>query len=641
MKQSFVSFDVFDTCLIRRCGRPEKIWDLMADSLFEKDDFRNRLSFIGNRSAIEEMLRDENPFPTLNDIYNSLNASQWGFDAEWMMQMEMEIEEKELFPNPSVLNRIKKFRKKGFHICFVSDMYLPSCFIKKILAKYDFFEDGDKVFVSAECKSSKFDGSLFDYVFKETKTKPKQWIHFGDNKESDYLVPKSKGMNAVWVSETDFSEIEKRWLDNAKFYAHKHEIELWTGLCRNVRMLLGNSERVERAVDLISSLYVPYVLYVLDMAQRKNIKKIFFLARDARIFLKIAGQFEIQYSGIELKYLNLSRRLLYPCVFYDLSEDEMELTIYQCGGLSAGKVLEYLGLDWNGLSISTKNAYRANRILSSKGELRAFAKILKDNDANELLKNAANKRKLLLEYLEQEGMLDGNKNATVDLGWIGSSRCILNYVLRKERYSASTSFYWGYGKRLLRGNVDDELFVFQHQYDLYQFTGAVWFAEYYASINEEGSTKSLKKELGKIVPVKGKTNFVDSDLVCCNEYSVETFAANLRNFQVDQDALYDIFLCCGLKSLQKMIEKPSSRDISFFSNIETENFGRVSKMTSPLKLKNIFSLLVWGVPAIPQWAAASVKRSFGPFSKLFVRLCAATAKSTFAHRLRLWWDVRK
>ena len=69
MKREYVSFDVFDTCLIRRCGLPYKIWDLMADRLFGKDDSRGRLSFTGNRGYVEELLSKTSSFPNLDDIY--------------------------------------------------------------------------------------------------------------------------------------------------------------------------------------------------------------------------------------------------------------------------------------------------------------------------------------------------------------------------------------------------------------------------------------------------------------------------------------------------------------------------------------------------------------------------------------------
>ena len=168
----------------------------------------------------------------------------------------MEIEEQELFPNPEMLSTVNQYREKGFKIAFVSDMYLPTSFIRKMLVKLGFCLESDLVFVSAECKASKYNGKLFQFVFNETKTKAKEWIHYGDNKLSDYYVPKLKGIKAFHVSNTGFTDQEKNWIDEAQFYSNKHEIELWAGLCRLTRLQNEQNFAVTMAIDFIITLSV-------------------------------------------------------------------------------------------------------------------------------------------------------------------------------------------------------------------------------------------------------------------------------------------------------------------------------------------------------------------------------------------------
>lgn len=640
MKRTFVSFDIFDTCLIRRCGEPHKIWDLMAEELFDKDDVRGRLSFVGNRRVVEQKLMDENPYPTLQDIYDELNISQWGLVPEDVIQLEKYIEEKELFPNPKMLEIVKRYRFEGFSIAFISDMYLPSELLKRILMKFGFCHVDDRVYVSAECKATKNEGSLFDYVFKDTNTTAKQWIHYGDNEKSDYLKPKSKGIKSYWVNDACFTDEERRWISEARFYTHKHEIELWAGLCRFARVNLDESESTERAVDLISSLYVPYVQYILEQSQKKEIKTLYFLARDAHIFLKIAEQFKDNYPGIELRYLKLSRRSLYPCVFYEVNDYEMELTICQCIAQTATKALEYVGLEWNSLSKKTKTLFNANYRFTSARKARRFAKALIENDRTLILKNSLEKRQLLLGYLKQEGVLGTSKIASVDLGWIGSCRCILNYILKKEGYGTCDAFYWGASSILMNGRFEDKLNVFQRQYDISQYSnGSVLFFEHYASINNEGSTVGYEAASDtKVHPVEKKTNSVDLTLTSKNEQVLmkvsSYYASNLFNNQ----AIYEIFLCCGMKQLQNIQDYPQKRDLLFFSFIETENFGTVVKLVQPLLLKNILALLIWGIPAEPQWLSAAEKKTFGVFAGAFRKLYVFTSKTKIAHLFRLWWN---
>lgn len=639
MKRTFLSLDIFDTCLIRKCGEPRKIWDLMADELFDKEDYCGRLSFVGNRSVVEKRMMDENFYPTLNDIYEEFDVSQWGFESSQIMQLEMELEERELCPNPQMLDVVNKYRLEGFSVSFISDMYLPSVFLKKILVKHGFCKENEKVYVSAECKASKNDGSLFDYVFKDTGTKAKQWIHYGDNEKSDYLEPKSKGVKSFWIKNTLFTEEEKRWISDARFYTHKHEIELWAGLCRYARVNLDDSECTERAVDLISSLYIPYVRYIMDVSKEQEISVLYFLARDAHIFLQIAEQFKNRYPNVELKYLKLSRRSLYPCVFYEVNDYEMELTICQCIAQTAKKSVEYIGLKWESLSPKTRNQFSADYRFTSVRKAKAFAKCLIENDRKMILEKSSNYREMLLGYLRQEGVLGFRKIASVDLGWIGSCRCILNYILKKEKYRTCDAFYWGASNMLMNGTIDDRLYVFQRQYDISHYSsGSVLFFEHYASINDEESTVGYIKKKNEFFPIKKKTNDVDREMVVLNESVLTWFAKKYMSTALDREAMRDVFLCCGLRQLQNLQDKPNSRELKFFSFISTENFGCVIKLVQPLLLKNIFALLVWGIPAEPQWLPAAVKKTFGPFAELFVKTYNYTSRTKLAHLLRLWWN---
>lgn len=639
MKRTFVSFDIFDTCLIRRCGEPRKIWDLMANVLFDKENDQGRLSFVGNRCVIEQKLMDENPYPTLQNIYDELNVSQWNLESSKIVQLEMDTEEAEISPNPRMLEILRKYRSEDYEICFISDMYLPSVFLKKILMKYGFCEESDKVYVSAECKATKRDGSLFDYVFKKTKTKPKQWIHYGDCENSDYLIPKSKGVKSFWVRNTSFTEEEKRWISDSRFYAHKHEIELWAGLCRYARVNLDDSECTERAVDLISSLYIPYIRYVMDISQKREIKVLYFLARDAHIFLKIAEQFSDRYSNVELRYLKLSRRSLYPCVFYEANSYEMELTVCQCIAQTAKKCVEYIGLEWENLSPKTRALFKADFRFSSARKARIFAKCLIENDRKIILEKSSKYREMLLGYLRQEGVLGSRKIASVDLGWIGSCRCILNYILKKEKYQTCDAFYWGANSTLINGLPEDRLFVFQKQYDVSLFSsGSPLFFEHYASINASGSTIGYEQKSNLYIPLENQFSSKFQQLMMNNELVVTKIASFINSHFYGTFDLNDVFLCCGLKQLQFLQDKPTTRDLDFFSFIETEHFGKTIKLVQPLLLKNILSLLIWGIPAVPQWRAAAIKKTFGPFSFLFEKIYRCTSSSKLSYMFRLFWN---
>jgi predicted HAD superfamily hydrolase len=641
MKRKYVSFDVFDTCLIRRCGMPYKIWDLMADRLFDKDDSRGRLSFTGNRILAEERASRGIPDPTLNDIYEKFDVSQWGFEKTSIMNLEMAVEECELFPNPEILSVIGEYREEGFTIAFVSDMYLPTTFVKKILEKHGFCKDDDLFFVSADCKAGKYNGKLFDYVLKKTETKAKQWIHYGDNERSDYRIPKSKGIQSVLVKNTDFTKEEKKWLDDARFYKHKHEIELWAGLCRLVRLQNEQSFAATMAVDFISSIYVPYVHYVLNTAKQKNIRTLYFLARDGHIFWEIAKSLNAEKEGLECRYLKSSRRALHKCTFYNVDDFELKLTIGNALNQTIENALKFIGVEYNELSECTKNLFRKDFVLRTEERMLDFSKSLKENDS-ELIKTASKKNRVFfLNYLRQEGFFE-KKSAFVDLGWVGSCRCIIGYILKKEGYEPAPTFYWGYNNALIYGMDCGDLFVFNKQYDLVSnYSCCNLFLEQYASMNDAGSTIAYCEKNGTVEAVEGEKNIGNDFIVKTNEFYVKKIAEQLSANILDTDSFNDIFLCCGLRQLENIQKNPSRKLLKFFSYVRVENYGVANFLIRKLPLKDFVALLVWGIPASIIWSEAAVKKTFGPFAPLYMKVSRYTSKTFLARKLRTWWETRK
>lgn len=641
MKRTFVSFDVFDTCLIRRCGRPEKIWDLMAERLFDKEDNRSRMSFVGNRSCVEERLRNlGNVHATLDDIYTELRTEQWGFCKERLMQLEMDVEEQELFPNPEIVKLVEDCRSKDFTIAFISDMYLPSSFLKRILQKYGFYKESDFLFVSAECKAEKYDGALFDYVFQQTGTKARQWIHYGDNKRSDFYVPKSKGVKSRWISNTDFTNEEKRWLSDAWFYPHKHDIELWAGICRLTRIQNEQCDRAAMAVDFIASNYVPYVFWILETAQNKGVRRLFFLGRDGHIFYEIATQVKNCYPEIEISYLKISRKAIYSSMFIDGNEEEILATIGNSCDQRISSLLNQIGFDYNDLSDVTKIKYSTDFRLFEKNK-KGFVEDLLKNDVGKIVECSQKCRGLLLDYLKQENVLGCEKSAFVDLGWYGSCRCNLNYILRKEGYCSIPTFYWGVYDKLLYGKRDDNLYIFQKQFGLggteHSFLNE--FMEHYASMNSDGSTIGYSKRDNEIIPVEKDFDLNSSEWMKINEKSVVSLCRNVLDISIS--SWNEIFLCCGLKQLVRMYNNPSKKNVMFFSDLRIENFGREVSFVQKLSLKNILALLVWGRPTELTWIAASIYKTFGFFAPMFTKLYQATNLTSLAMKLRVWWDGRK
>lgn len=128
-----VSFDVFDTALFRRCGEPHAIFDIVAQSCEVSD-------FVRRRIEAEQCARKIHGKRTnLEHIYECLELplekSDGTRDAMRMILKEMELnaERSNLRAKPEILRLYRQAAEAGIRVAFISDMYLPSEFLRKIL----------------------------------------------------------------------------------------------------------------------------------------------------------------------------------------------------------------------------------------------------------------------------------------------------------------------------------------------------------------------------------------------------------------------------------------------------------------------------------------------------------------------------
>jgi hypothetical protein len=263
---------------------------------------------------------------------------------------------------------------------------------------------------------------------------------------------------------------------------------------------------------------------------------------------------------------------------------------------------------------------------------------MNENDSFLLRTVAKERRSNLLGYLEQEGVFDA-KSAMIDLGWKGSCRIVLNYILRKENKSPVPTFYWGVYSSLLCGQKYDELFVFNRQFDIVEeFSCANNFFEKYASLNVNGSTLRYEQDGEMFLPIEGPKDGSLESLMNLNESVVVALVRNYIEMPAD---LSDVFLCCGLKQIFQILSNPTIEHLKLFESIKLENYDIENKMVRSLSLKDILALLVWGIPASMVWAEAAARKTFGPFASLFVRFYKFSSQTALANRLRLWWENRE
>lgn len=324
-----VSFDVFDTCLVRACGTPNNLFDVLSKRVFKGDvDECWRQEFIVRRKDAENRAGQGHITPGIFDIYAEYDFFHPQLkDKESLARAEMDLEEELLRPVLWIKDLISKYRSTGYRILFISDMYLPSSTIKSVLTRYGMMVDGDGLFVSCEYGATKTDGSLFLAIRKMLGYSFKRWDHYGDNRIGDVSSPRSLGIKAHHISHA-YSVYQKEWLRKEIPSGFKYG-SIVAGISRSLRYSDIINDRTHFLLDIVAPLYCAFCGTVLLDAQKRGISRLYFCARDTYHMREVASAFTNAISGVEVKYLYISRSSLKD------SSDEVLLRYFIQEGLAS------------------------------------------------------------------------------------------------------------------------------------------------------------------------------------------------------------------------------------------------------------------------------------------------------------------
>ena len=199
-----VSFDIFDTSILRPFYRPTDVF-VMLDKTFAKEYPKEKRSFSQLRINAEKALRDEKIYGafackeeiTLKEIYEKIAALSF-IDENTLsrfMQYEQLYELKFCRARKSVFNIYKAALRLGKEVFFTSDIYLDEKFIIKLL-KNNGYDKYDGLILSCIEEKTKRTGELYKVLIDKAKCDKEQILHIGDNWESDVASAKAAGINA-------------------------------------------------------------------------------------------------------------------------------------------------------------------------------------------------------------------------------------------------------------------------------------------------------------------------------------------------------------------------------------------------------------------------------------------------------------
>lgn len=558
------SFDIFDTTLYRKCGDAENVFALSALRLYPHDKHKRDAFYTWRRSAPYCIKNEENKYASLSDIYNDNGILYFSeFSPMQIMQTEMDVESEMLTVNPAIKNIVSTAREKGYTIAFISDMYLPASFLKDILSRECLWQVGDRLYVSCEEKARKDDGTLYAKVKEEIN--PSKWTHYGDNAQSDIYQAKKYGINAIKIS-IPYNDVEQKMIEKSIYSRNPQEVSTLAGFSKHIRLLFGNDNKSVLGADFVAPCYVTYMKHVLQNANKRGINTLFFLSRDSYILMKIAEV--LPHEGINLKYLFVSRRSLITPFLYNATKEQFLSTLRQNSLIHANidTTLHNIGLTRSDIHLEG-----TQKNVESEETEKFILDAIFSKEIREQL-DIKEKYELCSDYLKQEGVYDENI-ALVDVGWLGSTRLMINEMRKRNGVQELFTYYFGIENSVLPQTYGDFDYMIR---GVGQNAWNCFVVEDYFSACHYSTTVGYTRNGNDIVPtfkngIKESTNAIEE----ANIPIVQKMAKLVGKYNILEEACYT----WALNSYKFISDTKNYIDYSFFAEHNENDEFSIRKLS--------------------------------------------------------------
>lgn len=465
-----VSFDLFDTLLIRRVHDPDLIKLPVARFIAARATGRGiNLSWQRvrkRRDAIEARHRAEagRNFPDHEACYPRFMGellTEFFGDAALLPEItdyELFLENQMLVPRATLVDWIKELAGQGKRIFVISDVYLPASHLEKLVAHAGFLGSVEAVISSADTCLAKASGAAWPMLAEKFQLAPGSWLHVGDNPISDGLRPAEFGIEALVIQ--DWREKFRKGIVR-RYWHYGQGRPFWRGRALQQLMLPLEAENCPQpplfveGYNFLAPLIGVFLQRVAERCRESGIRRLFFLSREGFLFhqfwQKMLPALFPAGDVPDVKYLYVSRMALAgaACAYEGLKRTNLDIAFLPAGNRDFHDICRIFSLEITAIAPHlARHKLTPETCLSPKHEGYSpeyqilLSELLEDDDFQaEVRRQSAVANAALMRYLEDMEFFADRRVALVDIGWLGT---IQRYLYDAARHRPDCPACFGF-----------------------------------------------------------------------------------------------------------------------------------------------------------------------------------------------------
>lgn len=427
-KADIVSFDIFDTLIMRKVFSPEDVFRLLGEEV------RAELKLDCEIASIRAQAAQCGAYATINEIYGYIKKCTNLTDKNIadIMKLEKDTDIDLCIVRRDIADLYEYCLTCGKEVYFISDMYYTIQDIKRILDKCGVtVPDDEHIWISCEKKADKVSGSLWEEYFKLVG-KGNKCLHIGDNKTCDVKNPVRYGIDSYYVMSA------KDMLMNSSMAELASDVNTVSdsiclglvasklfnspfALCSTKgKVSFDDSESYEYCV--YGPLLEKFLIWLYYKSRKDEIDKLLFFARDGYFLEKDYTMVaELLDDGYEQEwcYLPISRRLIYIATMEN--EDDFNRVV---AFPYVGTFADYMQSRFEIIVTDETSEYN-DRQINAVGDSKNILKWIQPYK-DKIMEQAKKERKNYLAYLTSDGDMKKELSyGTVDLGYYGTNQYYL------------------------------------------------------------------------------------------------------------------------------------------------------------------------------------------------------------------------